>query len=204
MSGRSPTGRGTDAANVKQFEQGWTSSESTRYDEGGTTATDYAGLDLIDQQRRNAVARSPQLENVYSRWDLSPDWNRKASGQDATLAGPDLFPRYDAGAIDPVPWLARARAACPALLGARLRGRRNRGLGERAGGRTARQSRISAPFVLLARPDSPGEYLLATDVGRIADTEPAGWRRASFARSASRSGLTLARSGSESAVSPSM
>ena len=165
----------TDAANVKQFVQGWTSSESTRYDEGGTTATDYAGLDLIDQQRRNAVARSrPQLENVYSRWDLSPDWQRKASGENATLAGPGLFPRYDAGALDPVPWLSIELVPhVPLYSGHDYAGDAIADLASEEAEEPQDNREYLPPFVLLARPDSPGEYLLATDVGRIADTEPA-------------------------------
>lgn len=165
----------TDGASLKQFEQGWTSAQSSRYDEGGSTADDYVGLDLIEQQRRNAVARSrPQLENVYSRWDLSPDWNRRASGSNSSLVGPDLFPRYDASGLDPVPWLSLELVPHVPLYSGHdyaLDAIANLAAGVTEEPQDNRE--FLPPFVLLARPDATGEYILATEVGRIADTEPA-------------------------------
>ncbi len=160
---------------VRQFVQGWTSQESSLYDVGAALLADYAGLDLSQQQRRNAAARSrPQFENVYSLWTLDPLWNRKASGEDKAIAGPDLFPRYDAEALQPVPWLSiEIMPRLPLFHGFDYSSDSIADLASEEAAEPVDDREYLPPLVLFERPDAAGEYVVAQEMGRLADTEPA-------------------------------
>ncbi len=161
------------AAALQSFGRGWEISDEVKYGQGASTSDDYAGLDLTEQQRRNAMARSsPALENVYSRFVLLPFWNQCVYGS-LTSAGPKLFVRYDANAIQPTPF--SAMDICPHLpiyYGVDY--------SDNAVSEIAAETKLEPqgereyfpPLVLFKRPEHDS-YVIAQEMGRSAETETA-------------------------------
>lgn len=160
---------------VRQFVPGWTTQQTAQYNAGASYLADYAGLELSTQQRRNAVARSrPELENVFSLWTLHPQWSRKASGTDDSIAGPDLFPRYNQGEIQPVPWLSiEIMPRLPLFHGFDYSTDAVSRIAVEVVAEPADDREYLPPLVLFARPEAAGEYVVAQEMGRLAQNEPA-------------------------------
>lgn len=77
---------------------GWTDEQQKRYEYGNSQAADYDDLPLVEQQKRNAAARSdPRLDDVFSRFTIPAWWDQRvADGLGNVFT--DLF-RGDAGPI---------------------------------------------------------------------------------------------------------
>lgn len=160
------------AENVRQFSPGWSSADETKYNQAASTSANYAGLDLVEAQRRNAVARSsPALERVFSRWSLFPSWNGEVSE-----AGAQLFVRYDGEAAQPIPYSAiEIQAALPIYYGLDYSGD---AIADIAGATTEEpqnEREYLPPLVFFYSEETPdfaeAQYLIGQEMGRAADTE---------------------------------
>lgn len=156
---------------TRQFTPGWTYAQATVYDQGASGLAAYAGFDLVEAQRRNAMARArPEMENVYSKLVLRTEWNQKVASKTMTSAFP-LFVRYDGGAIQPTPFSAlEIQPHLPLFYGTDYSGDSIAEIASEASAEPQNEREYFPPLVLFKRPGADG-YVLAQEMGRAADTE---------------------------------
>ncbi len=159
----------------KQFTPGWSTADETKYNEGASTSANYAGLDLVDQQRLNASARSsPALERVFSRWSLSPAWRGKCSASDSPDTDVDLFVRYDGEAAQPVPYSAiEIQSSLPLFYGVDYSGDTVSDIAAETTEEPQNEREYMPPLIFFRREDVDYAYayVIGQEMGRAAETE---------------------------------